>query len=337
MENKITFEGKPESLIWKSEVTEITNQTKIYSRHDCDVIILRNGVLVATINDSDEFIQITNEPQKRGFFARLFNKGESTTENCEVYYINRVAELENKWGTPNRVDILDKEYDVFTSVGASGSYRFSINNPEILFSKVKGSLEDLSQTQLQEFFRSELNMEIRNYIAEFFLKNNFGIKDLAVVTALEKKAAEEIFEKVSDLMLNYGVKLTRFIINQFNFEEEFVARINDMKKAIVIDNMKQQSDHNKKVYDAKSSAEINTIKFQSEKEQRNENREDFKIVSETIEKINKSEPNVNINVYNSKSEIYCQNCGKINKIDSKYCNNCGSTLKHQNDENIKET
>ena len=336
MKNNVIFKGKPENLIWKSEVSIITNQTKIYSRHNCEVIILRNGVLVATINDSDEFIQISKEPDKKGFFAKLFNKGESTSENCEIYYINKLAELENKWGTPNRVDFLDKEYDVFTSVGASGSYRFSIEKPEILFSKVKGSQDDLSQTQLQEFFRTELNMEIRNYIAEFFLKNNFGIKDLAMVTTLEKKAADEIFKRMSDLMLNYGVKLTRFIINQFNFEEEFVARINDMKKSMVIDKMKQQNDQNKRVFDAKASAELNSIKFQSEKEQRDENREDFKMVSETIEKINKSEPNLNINIYNSDSDLYCQNCGKKNKFDSNFCFNCGNKLKMKNDDGQSE-
>ena len=34
--------------------------------------------------------------------------------------------LKNKWGTASRIDFYDKEYDIHTSVGGNGSYRFRL-------------------------------------------------------------------------------------------------------------------------------------------------------------------------------------------------------------------
>ena len=326
MKTDIRYNGQKEDVIWKSDISELSAGAKIYSRINCEVLILKDGVLIETLDDSKESYQISEE-KKKGFFSRLFKSGNDTTENCEIYYINKSLRLENKWGTPIRIDIYDKEYDIFTNVGSSGSYRFFINDAMKLFSKIQGSIDSLSQENLKEFFRSELNMEIRNTISNFFNDNKLGIKELALVTTLERSVAKTLEERLSETFDFYGVTLERFIVNQINFEDDFIQKINDIKKESMIDQVKENIKDSKKLKDAEIDTKIRTMTFESQKSERDESREDFKIVTEAIEKLNKAEPKVDINVNNNyANEKKCANCNTINTATNNFCSNCGEKL-----------
>ena len=39
-EKRVVFEGSPQDVIWKSSVTELTPDAKIYSRKDCDILFI---------------------------------------------------------------------------------------------------------------------------------------------------------------------------------------------------------------------------------------------------------------------------------------------------------
>ena len=37
---EVIFQGSPEAVIWKSDVTTLSKKSKIYARKDCDIIFL---------------------------------------------------------------------------------------------------------------------------------------------------------------------------------------------------------------------------------------------------------------------------------------------------------
>ena len=249
--NDVIFKGDPSAVIWHSDVSVLTQKSKIFSRKDCDIIFLRKGVYLGSFNDREEYYLINDKRQS--LFQLLF-KNDKVSEDCQIYYINRVAQLENKWGTPNKIDVYDKNFDLHTFVGANGSYKFSVNNSMKLFAKVQGASELLTQEMVKEFFQSELNVEIRNAIATVFVKNKYGINDIAVITTKEKKIAAELKEILLPIFSEYGVEVDKFFIERFFYDEEFIDLMSSAKK----DNI------------------INKLKFDSEKEQRKELRKENK-------------------------------------------------------------
>lgn len=320
----VKFEGNIQDVIWKSYVDSLSNDAKIYSRKDYDVVFLRNGAFLGAFDDREEFYQL--DYKKQGMMDKIFN-GKKTVENCEIYYINRVVHIENKWGTPNRIDIYDKDYEVFTSVGANGSYKFSIKNSMKLFSRVQGAQKGLTQENIKEFFRSEVNMEIRNIIATFFLEQELGVKDLALVTTLEKKISQIIYNQIESLFEPYGVKLENFIISQFIMEETFIQTINQIKKDAIINNLKQDILFEDKMKQVKKEGEITLKTFENEKPFREEDRKTVEYLTEAAEKLKKAEKDVNISIsnYNNTNKI-CSECGKENEIQAKFCMDCGNKL-----------
>ena len=283
-ENHVSFKGNPETVIWKSDVTTLQKKSKIFSRKDCDVIFLRKGAFLAAFNDLKEFNVIND---KASAFGPLFKKEKEISE-CHIYYINRIVQLENKWGTPNKIDVYDKSYDMHTSVGANGSYKFSINNSLRLFSKVQGSGNELSQEMLQDFFRSELNSEIRNAIATVFIKNKYGLNDIAVITSKEKAIALDIKEILIPIFNEYGVELEKFFIERFIYDEDFLNSLSGVKKESI----------------------LNRTKFDLEKGLRKGQRKEAKKTQDIA----------------TPEAKYCNECGHMNPINSNFCSKCGSKL-----------
>ena len=124
--------------------TKETEKLEVSQSSDIDVISKRVGYY-DVISKEIEYIDSTeseknmvsqiywsSKGEKNG---NVLFKGKNTSDDCEIYYINKLAQLENMWGTPKRISIYDKSYDMHTSVGANGTYRFSISNSMKLHSK----------------------------------------------------------------------------------------------------------------------------------------------------------------------------------------------------------
>lgn len=317
--DKVVFDGNPGELIWKSYVNVLSSKARIYSRKDCDVVFLRNGAFLGAFNDREEYYTFdSNDLEHQSLFQQLFN-GKKNSQNCEIYYINRLVQTENKWGTSNRIDIYDKEYDIFTSVGAHGTYRFSISNSLKLFSKVQGFKSGLHQDDLKEFFKNELNMEIRHIISNFFATHQLGIKDLALVTTLEKKVSEMIFSQVKELFEKYGVHLDKFIISQFMMEESFIQKINQIKKDAILNNLKQDVDFKERTKGTEFSLNQESMIFEKQKPMREEDVEKFNRKSEHELKLKDIEKSIELGKSESKNEVDVNSLEfKLNNIKKLY-------------------
>lgn len=306
---EVMFRGTPSDVIWRSEVTRLSANAKIYSRKDCDIIFLRKGAFLGAFNDRDEFYLVND--QKQGLTDKLFH-GLKYSDECEIFYINRLAQLENRWGTPDRVEIYDKDYDLHTTVGANGTYKFSIQNSMKLFSKIQGSAGSLSQDSVRDFFRSELNMEIRNAIATVFYKNKFGLKDIATITMREKEVSEGMKEILIPVFAEYGVSLDKFYIARFMYDEDFLGQISDIKKDLI----------------------INKMKYEGGKHERKDAVADFKLHTKAELKLKKIETKPNEHeeleidkATETQTKLFCWNCGTANDKTRKTCSECKAELK----------
>jgi membrane protease subunit (stomatin/prohibitin family) len=298
---EVIFKGKPQEVIWKSDIHSLQSDSKIFARKDCDIVFLRNGAFIGAFDDKEEYYLVSES--KQNFLAKLFTKKE-VSENCDIYYVNRIVQLENMWGTPNRIDIFDKTYDLHTSVGANGSYKFSVNNSMKLFSKVMGANEILNQEMVRDFFKLLINMEIRNALATVFKQQEFGLKDIATVTAQEKEIGIQIKGILSPIFDEYGVNLDQFIIQSFNYDDEFLGQIRELKKENI----------------------LNKMKFDSQKEVRDEARDDFKLVTESVIKLSEASPKQEVHIHQHSNKKFCTQCGESSAPSAKFCSHCGAKI-----------
>ncbi len=294
---KVIYEGTSEDVIWKSNVDRIHPNAKIYSRKDCDVLFLRNGAFMGAFNDKSEYHLA--DSKKQGKLSKMI-KGAQVVENVEFYYINKRKELENAWGTASRIQIYDKHYDMHTSIGANGAYKFRIDNAMKLASKLMGTDQTLTQDNVKAFFKNEINAEIRNALGNLFRKGKYSLKDIASITTMEKALADDIQESLNGMFDDYGVLVTSFTIDHINFDEAFLSAMSEAKKDVIVDSIRGNLD----------------------KDKHEERRKDFK--AEATHKENLAKAN---NVSSDDEEtMFCMHCGEENPMGAKFCVTCGKGL-----------
>ena len=297
--NKVVFEGGINDVIWKSPVTSLLPDTKIYSRKDCIILFMRQGSLMGAFTDDKEF-NIVNEDT--GGFKTFFGSKKGV-DHCAVYYINKKKHVQVKWGTPHRIDVHDKGFDMYTSVGAHGTYSFTIVNPLKLFTKMKIFEESLTKDMINKFFSEEIAMYLRRAITHAFSQNKKGLKDIAEITSQETKIADNIKTILEKLFYSYGVRLEKFVISKIDYDKKFMSKIKEIRQQAVYNKYSEEN----KVVKTTTTSKTNTCEVCGHK-----NPKDAQFCGNCGSKI--------------KTEITCQSCQKKLPKDAKFCHHCGTKV-----------
>jgi membrane protease subunit (stomatin/prohibitin family) len=296
--NKVVFQGGVEDVIWKSPITSLLPDTKIYSHKDCIILFMRQGSLLGAFSDDLEY-NIVNEDT--GGFKTFFGSKKGV-DDCAVYYINKKKHVQVKWGTPHRIDVHDQGFNMYTSVGAHGTYSFTIVNPLKLFTKMKIFDESLTKQMINQFFSEEVAMHLRRSITQVFSSNKKGLRDVALITSQEQKIAKAIKEDLKPLFYKYGVKLEQFVIAKIDYDKDFLDKISDIRQEAVFNKYKEENELVKQ--DTKNYVLCDACGHK-----------------------------------NSKDSLFCGNCGSkiITKLecpschkevpkDAKFCHHCGTKI-----------
>lgn len=298
--NKVTYQGEANDVIYKSDITTILPDTKIYSQKDCIILFMKDGSLMGAFNDEHPY-NIVNEDTGG---MKTFLGSKRGVEGCAIYYINKKKHIQVKWGTPHRIDVYDKGFKINTTVGAHGSYRFTIVNPLKLFTKMKLSDDgSVTKEMVNKFFSEEVSKYLRQAMTKAFSKNETGLRDIAEITAQETKMADNIKRMLKPVFYYYGVELVDFSITKIHYDEEFLAKIRGIRQEAVFN---EYSEENELVEEIKEEAH-SVCQVCGHK-----NKEGAKFCTNCGSKI--------------KTHISCKSCGEELPLDAKFCFNCGEKV-----------
>ena len=76
------------------------------------------------------------------------------TFHSEVYFINKTVQMSLKWGTPEKVRIIDPLTGTPLSIGASGEMNIQVSNGRKLLLKLVGTMKGISWDERSEFAKS---------------------------------------------------------------------------------------------------------------------------------------------------------------------------------------
>lgn len=296
--NKVVFEGSSEDVIWKSPITTLLPDTRIYSRKDCIILFMRQGSLLGAFSDDLEYNIVNEDTGGKTFFGS--RKG---VDHCAVYYINKKKHVQVKWGTPHRIDVHDKGFDMYTTIGAHGSYSFTIMNPLKLFTKMKIFEESLTKNMINQFFSEEIAMYLRKTMTKAFSDNDLGLRDIAQITNKETEIALSIKKQLVPLFKSYGVRLEKFVIAKIDYDQKFLEKIRDIREQAVFNDYSKENKLTKEV----KPKEKNTCDACGHKNPKN-----AQFCMNCGSKII--------------TEITCPSCDKKLPKDAKFCHHCGTKV-----------
>lgn len=130
----------------------------------------------------------------------------------DVYFVNTKQFTNQKWGTVNPILIRDKDYGA-VRVRAFGNYSFKVDDAYIFMQNLSGTNVHFNSDEIVDYLRSLVVQGISDAIGEC----QIPILDMAGNLQEMSKMVED---KVAEDFKSVGLKLTKFVFENFSLPEE---------------------------------------------------------------------------------------------------------------------
>ena len=222
----VKWDGDSETLAWKFPSQELSTWTQLVVNETQEAYLVRGGVYQGPFLAGRHTLSTENIPLIRSLLGLPF--GGNSPFTAEVWFVNKLTNLDVKWGTPDPIQLLDPKYQVMLPVRAFGQYGVRVADPKRFLLKLVGTLSSFDTRTLSEYFRGVLMTRIKNDIATAITKAGIALLD---INAEIGRLSDEIRVALSGEIAAYGVELTQFNIHSINVPDEDTA-VAQLKSAL---------------------------------------------------------------------------------------------------------
>lgn len=224
--DRVKWDGSPAQLAWKYPSQELSTFTQLIVNESQVAFVVRDGVYDGPFEAGRHTLSSNNIPMLRQLIGLPF--GGKSPLTAEVWYVNRLAQLDVRWGTPDPIQLQDPKFGIMVPVRAFGQYGLEVSDPRRFLMKLVGTLSSFDTGVLAAYFRGMLTSRIKSAIAAAILDS--GVSVLEVATELDRLSARLQASLAVDAA-DYGVTLSRLAIESINVPENDPA-VRQLKAAL---------------------------------------------------------------------------------------------------------
>ena len=210
----VKWDGSPQLLAWKFPSQELATWTQLIVNESQDAFVVRGGVYDGPFGAGRHTLTTENLPGLRGVLGLPF--GGKSPFSAEVWFVNKLTNLDVKCGTPDPIQLLDPRYKIMVQVRAFGQYGIRVTDSKRFLLKLVGTISQFDIDSLSEYFRGVFITRIKTEIANLIIKQGQSI--LEVSTQLEV-LSNGLKKSLETEVAEYGVTLVQFNVHSINVPE----------------------------------------------------------------------------------------------------------------------
>ncbi len=340
--------GEEQWLVWKYPSESIPLGSQLVVAPGQEVIFIKEGKLGDSFGPGTHTLSTKNIPLLQKLVNLPF--GGDTPFTAEVYFVNRIAKLDMKWGTADPIRVKDPTYEIIVPVRAYGQFGIRINDAAAFVLQLVGAIhpDEITMTdRLTRYFRGAIISKVKDVIAEVIVSKHVSVLD--VPTQLEE-IGETCRERIRGEFARFGLEVLNFFLESISVPasdpsvislREALAR----KAATLIDAEARKA---AKVMEAEAQkAEIDTLG-----DERYRMKRGFDTMEKAVE--NKGGPGSTVmdlgiglgaagaigktigdiashvtRPASPKTDVRCLACGFENPRGARFCAGCGQTLQSE--------
>ena len=327
----------------------ITNGSAIMVPESTAMVVIENGKILDFCAEAGTYtFNSESEPSiftgglGKGIIDTIKKIGSRTTfggqtaQDQRVYYVNLLAIVGNKFGSPQPKKITDDKYGML-EVTFFGEYAIKVENPAILVSNVIGSnAKDtvLFSDVLGDQFKSKFVEKVTQAITVVMRKHKIPFGDIGMYGTDISNEMNNLLD--ADLYGKYGIKVSDVAIADINLTEESMKRVSKIDDATIFSNPNMQSGlmanaTAESMQNAASNENGAMMGFWGMNMAGQTGANVMGTVNQNVtpvmpnEPVKTPEPGTLFNNEGENSLKFCPNCGKpVN--GSNFCGNCGAKL-----------
>lgn len=224
--NLVKYNGGPDVLAWKYPSEELSTWTQLLVNESQEVVLYKSGQALDVFQSGRHTLDTANIP----FLNHIINLpfGGRSPFTAEVWYVNKAASLDIKWGTSTPIQLQDPRYSVFIPVRAFGQFGVRVENAKMFLIKLVGTLPVFDKTNLVKYFRGLYLTKVKDAISSYLVHKQISIME---INAYIEELSVYLEEKMRPVLHEYGIDLLNFCINDISVPEDDPA-VMQLKNAL---------------------------------------------------------------------------------------------------------
>lgn len=223
--DRIKYDGPSDGspwLVYKCPSEEYVLGSQLIVSEGQEAIFFRGGEALDVFGPGTYTLKSGNLPLLDKLVNLAF--GGKTPFSAEIYYVNKTANLDMKWGTSTPVPVEDPKYGIILNIGAHGQYGITIEDSRMFVVRVVGAMPGgfaAGNMGVLRYFNGLINSQIKSVVAGELVRHGVSFLEIAqylpeISSALHSAIGSEFSE--------YGIKVISF------FCESITPRSGDYEK-----------------------------------------------------------------------------------------------------------
>ena len=181
-----------------------------------EALFMKDGIIEQVFSSGKYTLTTENFPFLTKLQSFFLSDGVSRY-SCKIYFVNTQHHLEQKWGTPDPVTVLDPYWQTYFQIQARGSYTVAVKEVKKFFLKFVGSNAYATENDIKKNFRIAFVQNISEELAEYITSSD---EESIVVCNKKKALAEGLKKSLHDILDEYGMELINFYIETISVLED---------------------------------------------------------------------------------------------------------------------
>ncbi len=201
---------------------ELRLGTQLVVNEGQEAMFLKGGVALDVFTAGTHTLVTGNIPLLRKLVNSVF--GGNTPFTAEVWFINKTVKRNLKWGTPQRIPLLDPQFGFPINVGAFGQWGFRIDDSRSFVTQVVGAQLGADSAKIDEYFIGEIVEKLSQTVSTVIAG---GVPLLQVNTKLTE-ISRSVTQAILPEFTRFGIELVNFSISNISIPPDEMKKIQDV-------------------------------------------------------------------------------------------------------------
>lgn len=153
-------------------------------------------------------------------YLQNWDKAFESPFKSDVYFFSLREQTNQTWGTASPITVRDSEFGA-VRIRANGIYSYKIKDPETFWTKLSGTSDRYTVSDLE----GQLRATILTAIAAFLGSSGTAFLDMA---ARQQVFSDSLKEAILPAFLDYGLELRTFLVQSLSLPEEVQQHLDRM-------------------------------------------------------------------------------------------------------------
>lgn len=209
--DRIKYDGNPNGAQWlihKCPSEQFVLGSQLIVNQGQEALFLRGGEALDLFTPGTHTLSTGNLP----ILNRLVNLpfGGKTPFAAEIYYINKTANLDLKWGTSTPVPLEDPKYGIIVNIGARGQYGITIRDSRLFVSRIIGAVPNgatANHLLILNYFNGLINATVKSIISKYMIRKQISFLEISQFLS---ELSDEFQKALYDEFERFGIEVVNF-------------------------------------------------------------------------------------------------------------------------------